>query len=95
MSARQKKAIDDHCTSEWAASVGGPWGEFEDAGIDKVKAEPGQEVYKLTPAQSRNGRRRPSRSRKSWADGVKKAGIDPELAMKGLRAELVKNKAAY
>ena len=62
MSPRQKKAIDDNCTNEAAARVGGPWGKFEDAGIDKVKAQPGHEVYKLTAAQTRaNGRRRPSR----------------------------------
>ena len=33
MSDRQKKAIDDHCTTEAAGKVGGPWGKFEDAGL--------------------------------------------------------------
>src|SRR5215472_6983985 len=47
MSDRQKKAIDDNCNTEAAGRVGGPWGEFEDAGLGKVKAEPGQEVYAL------------------------------------------------
>jgi len=61
MSPRQKKAIDDNCNTEAAGRVGEPWGKFEDAGIDKVKAEPGQEVYKLTPRSSRSGRRPQSR----------------------------------
>jgi hypothetical protein len=30
---------------------------------------------------------------KSWADGVKKAGIDPDQAMKDLRADLAKHDA--
>src|ERR1700753_706428 len=52
MSDRQKKAIDDNCTTEMAGKVGAHWGEFEDAGVDKIKAESGQEVYKLTPDQT-------------------------------------------
>ena len=51
MSPAQKKVIDDHCTSEWAAKVATPWADFEHAGIDKLKAEPGHEVYELSPAQ--------------------------------------------
>src|SRR5262244_3867963 len=46
MSDRQKKAIDDNCNTEAAGKVGEYWGAFEDAGIGKIKAEPGQEVYK-------------------------------------------------
>ena len=64
MSARQKKAIDNNCTPQWAPNVSAPWGKFEDAGIDKVKAEAGHEVYKLTRRRSRSGRRRPSRWRR-------------------------------
>src|SRR3569833_3864925 len=39
MSAKQKKAIDDHCTNEWALKFAGPWADFEHSGIDKLKAE--------------------------------------------------------
>ena len=35
-----------------AGVVGEHWGKFEDAGIDKVKAESNHEVYKLTPEQT-------------------------------------------
>ena len=51
MSAAQKKVIDDHCTTEWAGKIGGPWADFEHDGIAKIKAEPGQEVYSITDEQ--------------------------------------------
>ena len=51
MSDKQKKAIDDNCNTETAGKVGEFWGKMEDAGIDKIKAESGHEVYKLTPEQ--------------------------------------------
>ena len=47
MSAGQKKVIDDHCTTEWAGKIGGPWAEFEHAGIAKIKAQPDHEVYSI------------------------------------------------
>ncbi len=95
MSARQKKVIDNHCTSEWAAKVATPWADFEHNGIAKIKAEAGHEVYDISPAQLAEWKKAAGPLEAKWADGVKKAGIDPELAIKGLKAELVKNKAAY
>ncbi len=62
MSAAQKKVIDDHCSNEWAAKVAGPWADFEHAGIAKIKAEAGHEVYPISRrSNSRNGTRPPSR----------------------------------
>ncbi len=93
MSDRQKKAIDDNCNTEAAGRVGGPWGTFEDAGVDKVKAEPGQEVYKLTAEQTAAWKKAAEPLVKTWADGVKKVGVDPDAAMKELRADLAKYNA--
>jgi len=93
MSPRQKKAIDDNCTTEAAGRVGEPWGKFEDAGVDKVKAEPGQEVYELTPAQLAEWKKASAPLVQSWADGVKKAGVNPDTAMKELRTDLAKYNA--
>jgi TRAP-type C4-dicarboxylate transport system substrate-binding protein len=93
MSDRQKKAIDNNCNTEAAGRVGGPWGTFEDAGVDKVKAQAGQEVYSLTPAQTAEWKKAAEPLVKTWSDGVKKAGVDPDAAMKELRAELTKHKA--
>ena len=95
MSAKQKKVIDNHCTSEWAAKVATPWADFEHAGIAKLKAESGQEVYELNPEQLGEWKKALAPLEAKWADGVKKAGLNPELTMKALKAELVKNKAAY
>jgi TRAP-type C4-dicarboxylate transport system substrate-binding protein len=93
MSDRQKKAIDDNCNTEAAGRVGEPWGRFEDAGVDKVKAESGQEVYTLTPEQTALWKKASEPLVKTWADGVKKAGIDPDAAMADLKASLAKYNA--
>jgi TRAP-type C4-dicarboxylate transport system substrate-binding protein len=95
MSAKQKKAIDDHCTNEWALKVAGPWADFEHAGIAKIKAESGHEVYELTPAQLGEWKKAAAPLEKAWADNVKKVGVDPDAAMKELKADLAKYKAAY
>jgi len=88
MSDRQKKAIDDNCNTEAAGRVGEPWGKFEDAGIDKVKAEQGHEVYKLTPEQTAIWQKASEPLVKTWAEAVKKSGTDPDTAMTELRAAL-------
>jgi TRAP-type C4-dicarboxylate transport system substrate-binding protein len=90
MSDRQKKAVDDNCNTEAAGRVGEPWGKFEDAGIDKVRAEEGQEIYKLTPEQTALWKTAAEPLVKTWADGVKKAGTDPDAALTELRASLTK-----
>jgi TRAP-type C4-dicarboxylate transport system substrate-binding protein len=93
MSDRQKKAIDDNCNTEAAGRVGEPWGKFEDAGVDKVKAEPGQEVYTLTPDQLALWKKAAEPLAKTWADNVKKAGVDPDAALTELKAQLAKYNA--
>ena len=95
MSASQKKVIDNHCTGEWAAKVAGPWADFEHNGIAKLKAAAGHEVYDITPAQLAEWKQATAPLEAKWAEGVKKAGVDPDLTMKALKAELIKNKSAY
>ena len=73
--------------------VGGPWGKFEDAGVGKIKAIAGHEVYELTPAQTAQWKTAAEPLVKTWADGVKKAGVDADAAMKELRASLAKYNA--
>src|SRR5258707_1459576 len=93
ISDRQKKAIDDNCNTEAAGKVGEPWGKFEDAGVDKVKAEAGHEVYGLTPEQTARWKKASEPLIKTWAEAVKKSGTDPDAAMAELRAELGKYNA--
>jgi TRAP-type C4-dicarboxylate transport system substrate-binding protein len=93
MSDRQKKAIDDNCNTEAAGRVGEPWGKFEDAGIDKVKAEAGQDVYALTPEQTALWKKASEPLIKTWGEGVRKTGVDPDGALADLRASLAKYNA--
>src|SRR5277367_4431238 len=93
MSERQKKAIDDNCNTEAAGRVGEPWGKFEDAGLDKVKAEPGQEVYTLNPEQTALWKKASEPLIKTWGEGVRKTGVDPDVALTELRASLAKYNA--
>ena len=93
MSDRQKKAIDDNCNTEAAGRVGEPWGKFEDAGVDKVKAESGHEVYALTNDQLAQWKKASEPLVKTWGEGVKKNGDDPDAALAELRASLTKYNA--
>jgi TRAP-type C4-dicarboxylate transport system substrate-binding protein len=93
MSDRQKKAIDDNCNTEAAGRVGEPWGKFEDAGLDKGKAEQGHEVYKLTAEQLGLWKKASEPLVKTWADNVKKTGVDPDAALAELKASLAKYNA--
>jgi TRAP-type C4-dicarboxylate transport system substrate-binding protein len=93
MSERQKKAIDDNCNTEAAGRVGEFWGKFEDAGIDKVKAQSGQDVYALTPEQVALWKKASEPLIKTWGDGVRKTGVDPDAALTELRASLAKYNA--
>jgi TRAP-type C4-dicarboxylate transport system substrate-binding protein len=94
MSAAQKKVIDDHCTTEWAEKVASPWADFEYGGRAKIAAEPGHEIYKLTPEQMKAWRDAMGPVETQWGESVKKAGQDPKKVMDSLKASLVKYKAA-
>src|SRR5438445_2620213 len=93
MSDKQKKAIDNNCNTETAGKVGEFWGKMEDAGIDKIKAESGHEVYKLTPEQIGLWKKASEPLTKTWGEGVKKNGGDPDAALAELRAALKKYNA--
>src|SRR5438874_3734734 len=93
MSDRQKKAIDNNCSTETAGKVGEHWGKMEDAGIEKIKAESGHEVYKLTPEQIGLWKKASEPLTKTWGEGVKKNGGDPDAALAELRAALKKYNA--
>ncbi|NVM86522.1 TRAP-type C4-dicarboxylate transport system substrate-binding protein [Variovorax sp. SG517] len=94
MSTAQKKVIDDHCTSEWAQKVAGPWADFEFGGRAKMAALSGHEIYKLTPEQLDAWRKAAAPSEAQWAEGVKKVGEDPKAVMDALKASLSKYKSA-
>jgi len=95
MSAGQKKVIDDHCNTQWAGRIGGPWADFEHDGIAKLKAMAGHEVYPISAEQLGEWRKAAEPLAKTWSDNVRKAGVDPDAAMKELQALLAQYRASY
>jgi TRAP-type C4-dicarboxylate transport system substrate-binding protein len=94
MSAAQKKVIDDHCTPEWALRVAAPWADYEAGGRDKLRNAEGHTVYKLSDAQLAQWKKAAEPLTGTWAQGAKKAGVDPDAALKELKDELAKENAA-
>jgi TRAP-type C4-dicarboxylate transport system substrate-binding protein len=95
MSPAQQKVIDDHCTTEWAARFADPWADWERAGLEKVKAMPGHEVYKITDEQLEAWKTSAQPLHQKWADAVRGAGGDPDAIMKALKDSLAQYNAAY
>ncbi len=95
MSPAQQKVIDDHCNTGWAERVAAPWADFEHAGIAKLKAEPGQEVYPLTDAQLAEWKAAAGPVVQRWSNAVKKTGNDPDAVLNELKAELAKYNSGY
>jgi TRAP-type transport system periplasmic protein len=95
LSPAQKKVIDDHCTTAWAAKIATPWAEWEAAGRDKLKSEAGHEVYPISVEQLGEWRKAAEPVSKAWFDGVRKTGLDPDKVLGELKAELDQYKASY
>jgi len=95
MSPTQRKVIDDHCTTQWAAKTSAPWADFEHDGIAKLKAEPGQEVYPITDQQLGEWRKAAGPVVEAWGAAVNKAGGDPVAVLKELKMELAKYNSGY
>ncbi len=89
MSAAQKTVIDNHCTTEWAEKVASPWADWEHAGRELLAAEPGQDVYTLTPDQVSAWHKAAEPLRAKWAAQVK----DADAVFGELQAELKKRGA--
>lgn len=94
LSAGQKKAVDEHCTSEWAEKVGSAWADFEAAGREKIRTQAGHEMVKLAPDQLDAWRKAIAPVADQWAKDAQKTGADPKAVLDGLKASLVKYKSA-
>ena len=90
LSPAQKKVMDDHCSTEWAVKLAGPWGDFEAAGRERMRADPSHDVYKLTPDQLQAWRDTVEPLRASWAAAVNQADVDPDAALAELDASIAK-----
>ena len=89
MSAAQKAVIDSHCTTEWAEKVASPWADWEHGGREKIAAEPGHDVYKLTSEQVAAWRKAAEPLKAKWASQVQ----NPDAVFGELQAELKKRGA--
>ncbi len=94
MSAAQKKVIDDHCSNEWAVKMASAWADFEMAGLPKFQAMKDHEVYALTPEQVAAWKAAAEPVRKTWAEGVRKAGHNPDAVLNDLVTSVEKAGAA-
>jgi hypothetical protein len=72
-----------------------PWADFEHAGIAKLKSDPAHEVYTITAEQLGEWKKAAEPVVAAWAEGVKKAGGDPDAILKDLKATLAKHNSAY
>jgi TRAP-type C4-dicarboxylate transport system substrate-binding protein len=93
MSPAQRKAVDGHCNTDWALRAAGPWADFERAGVAKMEATSGHEVYKLTDEQLGQWRKASEPVAAAWAKSVREKGIDPDAALAELKASVAKYKA--
>ena len=90
----QKKALDAHCTTEWAAKLDAPWSIFEDEGKAKIEALAGHEVIKPTPEQVDLWRESAKPLIEEWSKAATKAGVNAKQAFDELKALLAAEKAA-
>jgi TRAP-type C4-dicarboxylate transport system substrate-binding protein len=95
LSPAQKTVMDDHCTTEWAVKIAGPWVDFEHEGLARMKETPGHEVYALTAEERAAWQKTVEPLTKSWIESVRKTGADPWSAMAELKASLVKYGAGF
>ena len=91
----QKRALDNHCTTEWAQTIGSPWAQFEAAGRARMLGATGHEVYTLTPDQLALWRKAAEPLMTSWQAAVRAGGEDPDRIFSELMNALVKYKASY
>lgn len=95
LSAAQKKAFDEHCTSEMSEKVNSKWSEAEASGKAKMLALPGHEGLKPTAADIAAWRKIADEMTKAWYADVQKVGVNGEQALNELKAELKKRNAAF
>jgi TRAP-type C4-dicarboxylate transport system substrate-binding protein len=97
MSAMQKKALDAHCTTEWAKRIASEWAQRDfDARRQVIAAkDPGRTIYAINPQQVAQWRKAAEPLRKQWAEEVSKAGYNPEQVWAELIASLKKHNGLY
>ena len=97
MSATQKKALDEHCTTGWAKRIATEWAQRDFDAHKQVSAakDSSRTIYSITPQQVAQWRKASEPLRKLWADEVAKAGYNPDQVWSELTASLKKHAGLY
>jgi TRAP-type C4-dicarboxylate transport system substrate-binding protein len=96
MSTAQKKALDEHCTTEWAKRIASEWAQRDFTARKQVSAmKDGRTVYLISPQQVAQWRKAAEPLRKQWAAEVAKAGYDADQVWNELIAALKKHQGLY
>ncbi|WID99855.1 TRAP transporter substrate-binding protein (plasmid) [Bosea vestrisii] len=94
-SPQQKRAIDEHCTAQWAVKISHAWTVFEEEGRQKMRKASGHEITELTPDQLKQWQDAAAPLRTNWANSVRAKGFDPDEVLAELKQKLSDRKATY
>jgi TRAP-type C4-dicarboxylate transport system substrate-binding protein len=97
MSAMQKKALDEHCTTPWAKRIATEWAQRDFDARRQVTAmkDPSRTIYSISPQQVAQWRKAAEPLRKQWAEEVSKAGYNADEVWSELVASLKKHDGLY
>ena len=96
MSPRQRRALDDHCTTAWAKRISAEWAERDFTAIKQVKAmKDGRTVYSISPEQVAQWRKAAEPLKAQWAEAVTKAGYNADEVWSDLITALKKHGGLY
>jgi len=95
MNAVQKKAIDENCNTRAAVNFAADWADWEYAGRGALAKMEGHTVYPIGADDLAAWRKAAVPLRETWAEGVRKAGLDSGKVFADLEASLKKHKSAY
>ena len=95
LSAAQKKALDDHCSTAWTKRIATAWAQRDHDAIRKVKPMSDHVAYTITPQQVALWKKAAEPLKKQWADEVAKAGYNADEVWNELIAALKRNNGLY
>jgi len=96
MSATQKKALDEHCTTAWSKRIATEWAQRDFDAHKQVSAmKDGRTIYSITPQQVALWRKASEPLKKQWAEEVAKAGYNADQVWAELIESLKKHQGLY
>ncbi len=90
LSAEDRKAVEDHCTPEWAEKMSSGWADVEAGGRDKIAADSTHTLHKPDAAQLQLWKDAAAPLTTEWKATVSKMGLDADAIYNGLVEALKK-----